>query len=110
MASRPVGCGSPMNAAARSWRLRFSPLGRWSDVHPRQVQTVLRQAFERWGRPGQVRVDNGAPWGSASDLPTELSLWLVGLQVTTIANPPRQPQKNGGVERSQGTGKRWAEP
>ena len=27
-----------------------------------------------------------------------------------IWNPPRQPQKNGVVERSQGTGKRWAEP
>lgn len=27
-----------------------------------------------------------------------------------IWNPPREPQKNGVVERSQGTGKSWAEP
>jgi hypothetical protein len=27
-----------------------------------------------------------------------------------IWNPPRRPQDNGVVERSQGTGKRWAEP
>ena len=27
-----------------------------------------------------------------------------------IWNPPRRPQNNGVVERSQGTGKRWAEP
>ena len=27
-----------------------------------------------------------------------------------IWNPPRQPQKNGVVERSQGTAKRWSEP
>jgi hypothetical protein len=26
------------------------------------------------------------------------------------ANPPRRPQDNGVVERSQGTGKRWSEP
>jgi transposase InsO family protein len=57
-----------------------------------------------------VRVDNGAPWGSAGDLPTDLALWLFGLGVEVIWNPPRRPQDNGVVERSQGTGKRWAEP
>jgi hypothetical protein len=30
--------------------------------------------------------------------------------VTVIANPPRCPQANGVVERSQGVGKRWGEP
>jgi hypothetical protein len=43
-------------------------------------------------------------------LPTDLALWLVGLGVKVIWNPPRRPQANGVVERSQGTGKRWAEP
>jgi hypothetical protein len=57
-----------------------------------------------------VRVDNGAPWGSVGELPTELALWLIGLGVSVIWNPPRRPQANGVVERSQGTGKRWAEP
>ncbi len=57
-----------------------------------------------------MRVDNGTPWGSAGDLPTELALWLIGLGVEVIWNPPRKPQDNGVVERSQGTGKRWAEP
>jgi hypothetical protein len=57
-----------------------------------------------------VRVDNGAPWGSKGDLPTDLALWLIGLGVEVIWNPPRCPQDNGVVERSQGTGKRWAEP
>jgi hypothetical protein len=99
-----------MNAAARFWKPPFSPLGRWSDVSASQVQTVLRRAFQRWGRPAGLRVDNGVPWGSANDLPTELALWLLGIAVETFANPPRQPQKNGVVERSQGTGKRWAEP
>ena len=44
------------------------------------------------------------------DLPTGLELWLAGLGVEVRANPPRRPQDNGVVERSQGTGKRWAEP
>jgi hypothetical protein len=55
-------------------------------------------------------VDNGTPWGSRGDLPTDLVLWLAGLGVEVRANPPRRPQDNGVVERAQGTGKRWAEP
>ena len=74
------------------------------------TQAELRAAFARWGLPRAVRVDNGAPWGSAADLPTELALWLIGLGVAVLRNPPRCPQDNGVVERSQGTGKRWAEP
>src|ERR671934_175688 len=73
----------------------------------RTVQPLLRQAFGRWGLPGGLRVDNGKPWGSWSDLPTALALWLLGLGIELHWNPPRQPQRNGVVERSQGTGKRW---
>ena len=57
-----------------------------------------------------MRVDNGKPWGSWSDLPPVLALWLIGLGVELLWNPPRQPQYNGVVERSQGTAKCWAEP
>jgi hypothetical protein len=55
-------------------------------------------------------VDNGKPWGSWSDLPPVLALWLIGLGIDMKWIPPRQPQYNGAVERSQGTAKRWAEP
>lgn len=74
------------------------------------TQEQLRAAFARWGRPRRIRVDNGAPWGSAGDLPTELALWIIGLGVGMTWNRPRCPQANGVVERSQGTAKRWAEP
>ncbi|MCA1698055.1 MAG: hypothetical protein LC790_03785 [Actinobacteria bacterium] len=74
------------------------------------MQEALRQVFSRWGRPERFRVDNGTPWGSAGDWPTDLALWLIGLGVGMIWNPPRRPQDNGVVERSQGTGKRWCEP
>jgi hypothetical protein len=74
------------------------------------VQRCPRGAFARWGLPARVRVDNGKPWGSWSDLPPALALWLVGLGVGVAWNDPRRPQQNGVVERSQGTAKRWAEP
>jgi transposase InsO family protein len=63
-----------------------------------------------WGLPGALRGDNGMPWGSRGDLPTDLELWLAGLGVPVRFNPPRRPQDNGVVERSQGTGKRWGDP
>jgi hypothetical protein len=74
------------------------------------VQAELRRVFARWGRPGTIRVDNGGPWGSAGDLPPDLALWLIGLGVTVHWNDPHTPTQNGVVERSQGTGARWAEP
>jgi hypothetical protein len=110
MARGSVGCGWSMNAAALSYRRRFSPLGYWNTVAVGKVQAVLRQAFRRWGRPRRLRVDNGTPWGSIGDLPTDLTLWLLGLDLGITFNPPRRPQRNGVVERAQGTGKRWAEP
>lgn len=70
----------------------------------------MQHAFGRWGLPSCLRVDNGKPWGSWSDLPPVLALWLIGLGIEMLWNPPRRPQHNGVVERSQGTAKRWAEP
>lgn len=37
-------------------------------------------------------------------------MWLIGLGVDMLWNPPRQPQYNGVVERFQGVGKQWCEP
>jgi transposase InsO family protein len=82
----------------------------WAHVGAAAVQAALRRAWARWGRPGALRVDNGAPWGSKGDLPTDLALWLAGLGVAVWRNPPRRPQANGVVERAQGVGKAWAEP
>jgi hypothetical protein len=70
----------------------------------------LRQLFSRFGLPERVRCDNGAPWGSQGDLPTDLACWLAGLGVAVDVNPPRRPQDNGVVERFQGVGQAWGEP
>jgi hypothetical protein len=99
-----------MSAAGPSCGRPFSPQGRWLHVAPAAVQAELRRAFARWGLPATFRVDNGGPWGSSGDLPPELALWLVGLGVVMHWNDAQAPEQNGVVERSQGTGKRWAEP
>ena len=88
----------------------FSPLYYWANVPPTDVQAQLRIAFARWGLPGCLRVDNGKPWGTWSELPTALALWLIGLGIDMEWNDPCCPQQNGCVERSQGTSKRWTEP
>lgn len=77
---------------------------------PAAVREQLRLAFARWGLPRRLRVDNGAPWGSTGDFPTELALWVIGLGVEMHWNAPRSPQEDGVVERSQGTSGRWCEP
>jgi hypothetical protein len=80
-------------------------------VPPPEVQAALRHLFAVWGRPDRLRVDNGAPWGAmGGDLPTELELWLWGLDVGVVHNRPRRCTENGKVERSHGVLGRWAEP
>src|SRR5437879_4946564 len=98
-----------MSARGPSCRRSFPP-SVWNCVPPAAVQAQFRQAFTRWGRPERLRLDNGLPWGGWNDLPTALALWLVGLGVDLLFNPPRQPQRNGVVEKSQDTGQRWCEP
>jgi hypothetical protein len=88
----------------------FSPHATFAQVPVPAVADALRRAFRRWGRPARLRVDNGLPWGNWNDLPTPFALWVVGLDIDWHWNDPRCPQQNPKVERSQGTGKRWAEP
>jgi hypothetical protein len=118
---RPIRSGSPVvnwclgfesstNVPARFCKPMFFPQGYFVQVPSGMVQAELRRCFKRWGRPASVRVDNGNPWGSCGDLPTPLALWLIGLGVGVIWNPPRRPQDNGVVERSQGVACNWAEP
>lgn len=88
----------------------LSPLGHWNSVSPKASQDTLRQFFAQWGLPDRVRLDNGHPWGSSTDLPPALALWLLGLGIGLIYNPARRPQRNCFVERLQGLAEPWAEP
>lgn len=98
-----------MKRAARSSIAGFFPQRNWSQVTPSAVQAVLRTNFERWGLPQQLRVDNGAPWGSMGELPPVLALWLLGLGVDVHWNRPYHCQANGIVERDHGILAQWVE-
>src|SRR4030095_6276268 len=69
----------------------------------------MREIFARWGLPEALRVDNGEPWGTWSDLPPQWSLWVMGLGIEMIWNPPGKPQDNGVVERSHRTQQNWVD-
>jgi hypothetical protein len=96
--------------AARPLGQWLFPLGHWNSIPPKASQEALRQVFQRWGLPERVRLDNGHPWGSSTDLPPALALWLIGLGIGVIHNPPRSPKRNCFVERLQGLAEPWAEP
>jgi hypothetical protein len=70
---------------------------------------MLRRAFARWGPPDRVRVDNGYPWGTPRDLPSETALWLIGPGVEPIWNPAGRPTCNPRVERCNGLTQQWGE-
>jgi hypothetical protein len=67
----------------------------------RDVQADLRLVFERWGLPDQIKMDRDPLWVGSSRLewPGTPILWLAGLGVTPVINPPRRPTKNAQVER-----------
>lgn len=91
-------------------KTRVFPQARWEHVARQAIQEALRHFFVCWGLPGRLRVDNGYPWGSGGDFPTEMALWLIGLGIDLVWIDPGRPQQNGVVERGQGTGQNWAEP
>ena len=83
---------------------------RWEQVERHAIQSRFCETFRRWGLPERLRCDNGYPWGSPGDFPSELALWVIGLGIDMVWIPPACPQENGVVERAQGTGQNWAEP
>jgi hypothetical protein len=110
MADWSAGWPLPMRPRGPSWPPSFPPQGHWEKVTPDAIRDMFRRVFSQWGLPQAVRVDNGYPWGTPRDLPTELALWLIGLGVAVIWNPPAEPWENPKVERCQGVADAWAEP
>jgi hypothetical protein len=98
-----------MRSRGPSWPPKFPPHRRWEQVPLQAIREMFRRAFGNWGLPDRVRVDNGYPWGTSRDLPSELALWLIGLGVEPIWNPPGQPTCNPKVERSNGLTQQWGE-
>jgi transposase InsO family protein len=64
------------------------------------VQRSLQQAFERYGLPERINVDNGSPWGNSMEGSlTAFGVWLIRLGVHLSHSRPAHPQTNGKDER-----------
>lgn len=88
----------------------FFPQKRWTTVDPQAVQTTIQEALTQWGRPHRLRLDNGLPWGTTSDVPSALALWLSGLGIRVVFGRPGQSTDNAVIERSHGVLNQWCEP
>jgi hypothetical protein len=86
------------------------PYHRINQVPLNEVQAACINLFERWGKAGSLRVDNGEPLGNPKMNATPaLALWLIAMDVDMIWNKPYTPTQNAKVERMQGTSSRWVE-
>jgi transposase InsO family protein len=64
------------------------------------VKSLLTAAFERYGLPEAMLMDNGSPWGNSRGQPwTPLTVWLADLGIEVIHTAPYHPQTNGKKER-----------
>jgi transposase InsO family protein len=73
-----------------------------STMQANRVRTVLIGAFERYGLPVRMNMDNGSPWGSPSAAEhglSQLSIWLIRLGIAVSFSRPAHPQTNGKEER-----------
>ena len=68
------------------------------------VRTHLVTAFQRYGVPDRLLVDNGSPWGNHPAHPyTPLTVWLRRLGIAVSHSRPYHPQTLGKDERFHGT-------
>ena len=75
-----------------------------------EVRQKLIEVFNRWGKCGAMRVDNGEPLGCPQPgMSSILALWLIAHDIDMIFNKPRCPQQNAKVEKMQDVSSRWAE-
>lgn len=83
---------------------------RWNTLDPLQVKASIQEAFECWGLPESIRVDNGTPWGTTSAVPSAMALWWAGLGITVRYGRRARSTDNAVIERCNGVLAQWAEP
>ncbi len=71
------------------------------------VQTALTEAFQKYGLPDRMLMDNGSPWGSGPQADfTGLTVWMMRLGIQALHSRPYHPQTCGKDERFHRTLKR----
>jgi hypothetical protein len=74
------------------------------DERRKTVEPPLIRAFEQYGLPGGILIDNGPPWGRDFEhRHTKLTAWLMQLGIEPIHGRPYHPQTRGKNERFNGT-------
>ena len=64
------------------------------------VKACLTKAFERYGLPWRMTMDNGSPWGNGPGDPfTPLGVWLMEQDIRIGHSRPFHPQTQGKDER-----------
>ena len=85
-------------ATAYKWLRRYATEGVAACPNQRTaiVRAQLVTAFQRYGLPDRLLVDNGSPWGNHPAHPcTPLTVWLRRLGIAVSHSQPYHPQTLG---------------
>lgn len=69
------------------------------DEREATVRQRLIGAFERYGLPARMTMDNGSPWGTDGQHFTRLEVWLMRQGIRVSHSRPYHPQTQGKDER-----------
>jgi len=64
-----------------------------------EVKNSMIEAFERYGIPERMTMDNGSPWGHKANGYTKLTVWLMDIGIRVSHSRPYHPQTQGKDER-----------
>ncbi len=70
-----------------------------ADERDETVRGCLIGAFERYGLPARMTMDNGSPWGDDSQHYTRMDVWLMRQGIRVSHSRPYHPQTQGKDER-----------
>lgn len=77
----------------------------WRKLHLDEIQSVLRQAFQTWGKPLEIQTDRETVYVGSADrnFPSPFTLWLVGLGIGHVVGRSHRPTDQAQVERNHRT-------
>ena len=106
-----LGWVAPINVkdvAHKIYVMTYPCMLKTASNHPitTDYQRTLRLAFMEWGLPENLQTDHESIFFDSktkSPYPTQLHLWLIGLNIELYFTPFGKPQKQGMVEKSHQT-------